>query len=69
MRDKQFGKIKFFNQKKAWGFIEKDGGGDMFVHITGLACEPEELQEGTRVSFYEGSGRRGAKAVGVKVGD
>jgi CspA family cold shock protein len=53
----QQGTIKFFREDKGYGFIERDQGGDLFVHIS----EVDENFEGQRVSFEEGASRRTGK--------
>ena len=46
------GKVKWFNEKKGFGFIEQDGGPDLFVHHTAITGEGfKTLSEGQRVSF------------------
>jgi len=46
------GKVKWFNERKGFGFIEKDGGGDLFVHHGAIQAEGfKTLSEGQRVSF------------------
>lgn len=66
-RERVYGKVKFFSQEKAWGFLTQDGGKDVFVHISGLDCTPEQLQEGASVSFRVVEGQKGPKAVSVRV--
>ncbi len=57
--------IKFFNQTKGFGFIIQDNGDEeLFLHITACA-EGYEPQEGDRVSYEVGEGRKGPMAVNV----
>jgi CspA family cold shock protein len=46
------GVIKWFNEKKGYGFIEQDDGGDVFVHYSSISMPGfKTLSEGDRVSF------------------
>jgi len=61
------GKVKWFNDKKGFGFIEQDGGGDLFVHHSLIQGEGyKSLAEGDRVSFDVGKGARGPAAENVR---
>ncbi|MGM5480746.1 MAG: cold-shock protein [Nanobdellota archaeon] len=58
------GTVKFFNQRKGYGFITSEEGNDYFVHITGLN-EGVMLDENDSVTFEVEEGDRGPKAVNV----
>ena len=59
-----------FNTTKGWGFVKPDGGGpDVLLHVNELADgeDTDWLRSGTRVAYDEISGRRGMRAVNVRV--
>jgi cold shock protein len=61
------GRVKWFNEKKGYGFIETDGGRDVFVHFSAIEGSGfKSLAEGDRVSFEEESGSKGPQAAKVR---
>ena len=61
-----FGKVKWFNPEKGYGFIEREDGGDVFVHFSAIVMEGfKTLNEGDRVSFDIVEGPRGPQAANV----
>jgi CspA family cold shock protein len=61
------GRVKWFNDKKGYGFIETSEGHDVFVHHTSIeGVGFKSLSEGQRVSFEEEQGTKGPQAVRVK---
>lgn len=60
------GTVKWFNDAKGFGFIEQDGGQDVFVHHTAIKAEGfKSLSEGERVSFEVVDGQKGPAAKDV----
>jgi len=62
------GTVKFFNSEKGFGFISREGGDDVFVHYSNIdGSGYRSLEEGQRVEFEIGPGRKGDEALSVRV--
>lgn len=60
------GKVKWFNAEKGYGFIQREGAKDLFVHFSGIKSEGfKTLQEGWTVEFDVIIGDRGEQAANV----
>ncbi|RXT07854.1 cold shock domain-containing protein [Ammoniphilus sp. CFH 90114] len=60
------GKVKWFNAEKGYGFIEREDGGDVFVHYSAIKSEGfKTLEEGQSVQFDIVDGNRGPQASNV----
>ena len=60
------GKVKWFNADKGYGFIEREDGGDVFVHFSAIQGEGfKTLEEGQAVEFDVVEGNRGEQAANV----
>lgn len=60
------GVVKWFNDAKGFGFIEQQGGPDVFVHFSVIQSEGfKSLAEGERVSFEITEGQKGPQAANV----
>lgn len=61
------GTVKWFNERKGFGFIAMDGGDDVFVHHSAIKADGfRTLQEGQRVTFEVRQGQKGPAADNVK---
>jgi len=62
------GQVKWFDQKKGFGFIEQNGGEDLFVHYTAIQGDGfKSLQEGQKVRFEIEETPKGLKAKNVQI--
>ena len=60
------GTVKWFSNEKGYGFIEREGGDDVFVHFSAIAMDGfKTLTEGQRVEFEVVQGPKGAQAANV----
>ncbi len=61
------GKVKWFNAQKGFGFIEQEGGEDVFVHYSAISGDGyKSLEEGQEVQFEVVPGRKGSQAANVQ---
>ncbi len=66
MTDRVQGSVKWFNEKKGYGFIEREGGDDVFVHFSAISGDGfRTLEEGQRVEFAIQQGPKGLQAADV----
>ena len=62
------GTVKFFNAEKGFGFISREGGEDVFEHFSAIQGDGyKSLDEGQKVEFDVGPGRKGDEAQNVRV--
>ncbi len=66
MADQVTGTVKWFNEKKGFGFIEREGDKDVFVHHSAIQGDGvKTLQEGQKVTFEVTEGQKGPQAENV----
>ncbi len=68
MEEKETGTVKWFNDQKGYGFIERDSGSDVFVHYSEIGAQGfRSLQQGQRVEFTVVKGEKGLQAQKVTI--
>ncbi len=68
MSERITGTVKWFNEAKGYGFIEREEGEDVFVHYSSIRGSGfRNLEEGQRVEFTVEQGRKGLQATDVTV--
>jgi CspA family cold shock protein len=68
MSERIVGTVKWFNSSKGYGFIEREGGADVFVHFSAIQGEGyRNLEEGQKVEFTVQQGPKGPQASNVSV--
>ena len=66
MSERVTGTVKWFSRQKGYGFIEREGGDDVFVHFSAIQGEGfRNLEEGDQVEFNIESGPKGPQATNV----
>jgi CspA family cold shock protein len=67
MSEMKTGKVKWFSDQKGFGFLEQEGGDDVFVHHSAIVSEGfRSLAEGDRVEFTIEQGQKGPAAANVR---
>jgi CspA family cold shock protein len=62
------GTVKWFNEKKGYGFLSQENGNDVFVHYTSIKADGfKTLKEGDAVEFEVQDGPKGPQAINVKL--
>ncbi|GDY25612.1 MULTISPECIES: cold-shock protein [unclassified Agarivorans] len=65
---KSTGTVKWFNEKKGFGFISQESGADVFVHFRAILGDGfKSLEEGQKVAFDVEDGQKGPQAANVEV--
>lgn len=68
MSERKQGTVKWFNNSKGYGFIQQEGGQDLFVHFKSILSDGyKSLKEGQKVEFTVGDGQKGPQAQDVKI--
>lgn len=70
MTERETGTVKWFNGDKGYGFIEREGGPDVFVHYTAIQMVGyRSLEEGQKVEFTVVQGQKGPQAENVTMAE
>ena len=66
MAERETGTVKWFNSRKGFGFIEREGADDVFVHYSTIQGDGfKNLEEGQKVEFNVTEGEKGPQAENV----
>ncbi|MCH7620171.1 MAG: cold shock domain-containing protein [Candidatus Marinimicrobia bacterium] len=69
MAERETGTVKWFNSRKGFGFIEREGADDVFVHYSAISGDGfRNLEEGQKVEFTVTDGDKGPQAENVTLG-
>jgi CspA family cold shock protein len=63
------GKVKWYDVDKGFGFLSRDDGGEVFVHLSALPAGVTSLKPGSRVEFGVAEGKRGEQALSLRLLD
>lgn len=67
MEEREKGTVKWFDSSKGYGFIQRESGGDVFVHYKSIVADGfKKLEEGQDVEFTVTQGKKGLQAQEVK---
>lgn len=68
MAERETGTVKWFNDSKGFGFIERESGEDVFVHFSSIRGDGyKSLDDGQKVEFTVGEGQKGPQALDVTI--
>jgi CspA family cold shock protein len=68
MAERKIGTVKWFNSAKGFGFIQQQGGADIFVHANSIVDESNKsLEENDKVEYTVTQGQKGPQASDVKL--
>jgi CspA family cold shock protein len=68
MSDSETGTVKWFNTSKGYGFIQRNGAPDVFVHYSAIEADGfKNLEEGQKVEFSIEKSPKGLQAINVKL--